>query len=114
MLPRTGLGFDLSHVSRMIRMPSSRLSKRSFREGNGMWYAECSASYQPAPTPRTSRPPERMSTEVAILASTAGGRKVIGETLGPKVIRLVHSAQSASDTHVSMQSRWYSPITLKK
>ena len=48
------------------------------------------------------------------MASTAGGRKVIGDTLGPKVIRFVHSAQSARETQVSMQSRWYSPITLKK
>src|SRR6266849_653317 len=59
----------------------------------------CSRSYQPAPTPRMSRPLERMSTAAAIRANSAGGRNVIGLTIGPISIRFVHSAASASDVH---------------
>ena len=41
---------------------------------NGMPSIMCSTSAQPAPSPNSSRPPDRWSTVVAILASTAGWR----------------------------------------
>src|SRR2546421_314798 len=64
-------------------MPSSRRSIRSRSGGSGMPNAACSSSFQPAPTPSTSRPPESRSTAAAIRASRAGWRKVIGLTRAP-------------------------------
>src|ERR1700674_2606934 len=57
-----------------------------------------------------TRPPERTSTDAAILARIAGSRNVMGLTIGPSWMRLVHSAASESETHVSMQSRSGVPI----
>src|SRR5438128_180768 len=62
----------------MTAMPSSKRSKRSLSGGSPIPKASCSATFHPAPTPSTSRPPERRSTAAAIRASRAGCRNVIG------------------------------------
>ena len=51
---------------------------------------------------------------MAILARSAGGRNVIGLTIGPNSIVSVHSAARASDVQHSMQSRSTMPITEKR
>ena len=56
---------------------------------NGKPYASCSASYQPAPIPSSTRPPETWSTVTTFFASTAAGRNVTGETIVPRRSRSV-------------------------
>ena len=56
----------------MIASCSSRRSKRSLVGGNGMPYAACSASYQPAPMPSSTRPPLISSMPATVIASGPG------------------------------------------
>ena len=108
---RAGFGLVFFQMSRIVSIPRSRFSKRSFSLKNGMPKTECSFSFQPAPTPSRRRPPERASTEAAIFARTAASRNVIGVTMGPNSIFFVHSAVRARDSQHSMQSRSASPIS---
>ena len=84
-----------------------------FKRREGMPKARCSCSFQPAPTPNTSRPPLRVSTAVAIHASKDGCRKVIGDTSDPNRSRVVSAAVSVNTTHVSSASRLLSTIDMK-
>ena len=63
--------------------------------------ARCSASYQPAPIPSSTRPPETWSTVTTLLASTAAWRNVTGETSVPSRSRSVRAARAASVVHAS-------------
>jgi hypothetical protein len=56
---------------------------------------------EPAPIPNSSRPLETMSTVVAILASTAGGRIRLLVTSKPKRRRLVCAATADSSVQPS-------------
>jgi hypothetical protein len=47
---------------------------RTFTGGNGMPYASYSIWLQPAPMPKSARPPDRWSMVQMALASTAGWR----------------------------------------
>ncbi len=105
---RTGVGLVFRHSSRIVLMPASSLSNRSFSVKNGMSKTRCSFWFHPAPTPSSKRPPESESTDAASLASTPGSRNVMGVTIGPNSIVFVHSAANASDSQHSMQSR--SPV----
>ena len=62
---------------------SSNWSKRSPVSGNGMPYAACSRSFQPAPRPSSTRPPLIASTCATAMASGPGSRNVTGETSVP-------------------------------
>ena len=62
----------------------SSSSIRSPSGGKGKPYGACSASYQPAPIPSSTRPPEMWSTVTTLFASTGAGRKVTGETSVPR------------------------------
>ncbi len=61
----------------------------------------CSRSFQPMPIPSSTLPPEMWSTVTALLASTAAGRNVTGETRVPSLIRSVTAARPASVVHAS-------------
>ncbi len=76
-------------------------AKRLIRRSKGKPKAENSVSFQPAPSPRTRRPPLISSTVPAILASIAGAWKAVAATSGPRVIRLVTAASPASVVHTS-------------
>ncbi len=80
---------------------SSRRSKRSFVGGNGIPYAECSLSYQPAPMPSSTRPPLISSMPATAIASGPGARKVAEVTSVPSLILLVSTARPASVTQAS-------------
>ena len=58
-----------------------------------------SRSFQPAPSPRISRPPEIASTVAACLASIAGAWKLVDATNGPSSTRSVTAASAASEVH---------------
>ena len=72
---------------------SSSTSKRSPVSGNGMPYAACSASYQPAPRPSSTRPPLIWSTPATEIASGPGCRKVALVISVPSRIVLVSRAR---------------------
>jgi len=69
----------------------------------------CSISAQAAPSPNSSRPPERWSTVTAVLASTAGWRYVFPVTMQPMRTRVVASAMAASIVQASKTSSSGSP-----
>ena len=60
----------------MIASCSSRRSKRFRGDGNGMPYAACSCSAQPAPSANVMRPPLMASTWATVIASGPGSRNV--------------------------------------
>ena len=61
---------------------------------NGKPYASCSRSCQPAPMPRSIRPPETWSAVTTSLASTDGWRKLAGETSVPSRSFVVSAASA--------------------
>ena len=65
-------------------------------------YAVCSASYQPAPRPSSTRPPLIWSTCATLIASSPGLRNVTGETSVPSRIVDVSRASPASVIHASV------------
>jgi hypothetical protein len=79
-------------ISASCRSSSSTRS-RAVRNGNP--YVSCSSSYQPAPIPSSTRPPETWSTVTTFFASTDAGRNVTGETIVPRRIRSVRAARAA-------------------
>ena len=70
-------------------------SKRAIRWSNGTPNARNSVSFQPAPRPRTNRPPEISSIVSARLARIAGLWKAVQATSGPIETRLVTAARPA-------------------
>ena len=76
-------------------------SKRSTRWSNGKPNARNSVSFQPAPRPRISRPPQISSIVEACLASSAGLWKSVHATSGPNSTRVVAAAMAASIVHAS-------------
>src|SRR5207247_1665448 len=69
-----------------------------------MPYAWCSFSCHAAPMPQMSRPPEMMSTCAAILATTAGWRYVLPETIVPMRRRGTIALSAASVVQHSIMS----------
>ncbi len=80
-------------------------SNREMRWSKGNPYAAYSRSFQPAPSPSTSRPPETPSTVAAILASIGGVWKPVEATSGPSSIRVVTAASAASEVQTSQGPR---------
>ncbi len=70
-------------------------SNRSIRWSNGKPNARNSVSFQPAPRPRTKRPPLISSIVAACLASRAGLWKLVHATSGPNSTRDVIAAMAA-------------------
>ena len=68
----------------MIASCSSSRSKRSPVAGNGIPYAACSRSFQPAPSPSSTRPPLIASICATAIASGPGSRNVTGDTRVPR------------------------------
>ncbi len=62
----------------------------------------CSASYQPAPSPSSTRPPLITSTPATETASGPGSRKVADDTRVPSRIRSVSRAMAARVTQASL------------
>ena len=90
------------HSPVMISSCSSSRSKRSPTGGNGIPYAACSRSYQPAPIPSSTRPPLIASTCATEIASGPGSRNVADVTIVPSRIREVCTASAPSVTHESV------------
>ena len=67
-----------------------------------MPYAPHSSSFQPAPSPSSSRPSETMSSVAAMLASTAGCRYTMPVTSTPTRRRRVACASAVSVIQPSM------------
>ena len=67
-----------------------------------MAWARCSASYQPAPMPSSTRPPLIWSTWATLMASGPGKRKVAEVTSVPSRMREVSRARPARVTHESV------------
>ena len=86
---------------RSVRMIVNASSKRSIRWSNGKPKARNSVSFQPAPRPRTKRPPLISSIVAACLASSAGLWKLVQATSGPSSIREVDAAMAASSVQAS-------------
>jgi hypothetical protein len=61
-------------------MASASCAMRTFAGGKGQPYARYSSSFQPAPIPRTVRPPERACVVAAAFATSAGLRKLLHST----------------------------------
>ena len=76
-------------------------SNREMRWSNGTPRAANSTSFQPAPMPSTSRPPEISSTAAASFASMNGSWNAVDATSGPIVTRSVASASPARVVHAS-------------
>ena len=81
----------------IVNASSNRLTRRS----NGAPSAANSVSFQPAPRPRTRRPPEISSTAAACFASMNGLWNAVAATSGPRATRSVASARPASVVHAS-------------
>ena len=77
------------HTARIIAMPSSMRRPRS---RNGTPRAANSASSQPTPAPRMSRPPDKFCSVANSLASGSGCRIGNTRTLVPSPTRLVQAA----------------------
>src|SRR6202022_4493037 len=77
---RERLGEALHGVREVVERPAVRFV---LPPGQGV------TGREPAPMPKSSRPPETMSTVVAILASIAGGRKRLLVTSSPTRSRWV-------------------------
>ena len=69
-------------------------------------------SFQPAPRPRTSRPPETSSTVAACFASMNGAWNADAATSGPSATRSVASARAARVVHASQGPR-LSPLAYR-
>ena len=65
-------------------MASASWAMRTGAGGNGQPYARYSSSFQPAPIPRMTRPPESTWDVATILASSAGLRKLLHRTSWPQ------------------------------
>ena len=76
-------------------------SNRSIRWSNGIPKARNSVSFQPAPSPRISRPPEISSIVSARLARIAGLWNAVQATSGPNSTLVVTAASAASMAHAS-------------
>lgn len=74
-----------------------------------MPYAVCSASYQPAPKPSSTRPPLIWSTWATLIASGPGSRNVAGDTSVPSRIREVSRARPARVIQASVEPGPWSP-----
>ena len=85
--------------------PSPRRAKRVGTSPSAWPNIACSAAFQPAPTPRTKRPPERLSSAAAWRASVTGSHVESGETSAPKRTRAVWSARWARATISSSEGR---------
>ena len=70
-------------------------SKRETRWWNGKPKARYSVSFQPAPSPRISRPALMSSIVAAFLAIIAGAWKLVAATRGPSSMRDVTAASAA-------------------
>ena len=70
-------------------------------------------SYQPAPIPSSTRPPDTWSTVTTFFASTDAGRNVTGETIVPSRIRSVRAASAASVAQASSEPAG-SPSTMER
>lgn len=66
-----------------------------------MPYAVCSASYQPAPRPSSTRPPDIWSACATAIASGPGSRKVADVTKVPSRMRSVWTASADSVVQAS-------------
>src|SRR6266545_4864297 len=99
----------------MTTQASSSRRRRSATPGKSRPSMVCSTSAHPAPMPNSSRPPDRWSTVVAILASTPGCRYVLPVTMLPIRTRRVDSAIAAMSVQPSQigPSRGAPPIGLK-
>ena len=86
----------------MIASCSSSWSNRSPVAGNGIPYAACSRSFQPAPSPSSTRPPLIASICATAIASGPGRRKVIGDTRVPRRNVVVSRARPARVVHASV------------
>src|SRR5438067_8348525 len=73
----------------------------------GPLYALIPSQKPPAPRPSSSRPPLRMSSVAAALASIAGGRSGTFATSGKTVILSVLIAMAVSSVQVTEKRRWY-------
>ena len=67
--------------------------------------ARTPSSFQPAPSPRTRRPPEISSTVAACFASMNGAWNAVAATSGPSATRSVASARPARVVHASQGPR---------
>ena len=80
---------------RPVMISSCSASRPNRLAGNGMPYAACSRSNQPAPRPSSTRPPDIWSTCATWIARIPGWRKVADETSVPSLMRLVSRARPA-------------------
>ncbi len=80
-------------------------ANRSIRWSNGMPNARNSVSFQPAPRPRTKRPPLISSRVSACFARTAGLWNAVQATSGPSRIRVVAAASPARRVQASQGPR---------
>ena len=81
------------HTARIIAMPSSMRRPRSW---NGTPSAANSASIQPTPAPRISRPSDRLCNVASSFASGSGWRIGRTSTLVPSPTRRVAAAAQVS------------------
>jgi len=106
-VPSKSNGSASAHNRRMTVHASARLPT----EWAKSWKGRPCASYsrrargwlgrEPAPMPKSSRPPETTSTVAAILASIAGGRKRLLVTSSPRRRRWVCAARAESNVQPS-------------
>ena len=85
----------------MMASASSSFSARTFRSGSSPNAPNSTSTGSPIPTPSSTRPFERWSSETAWRATTHGRRRGSGVTIGPRMIRSVPAAMAASRTHGS-------------
>ncbi len=78
-----------------------------------MPYDRCSASYQPLPSPSSTRPPLMASTVATVIANGPGSRKVADDTIVPSRIREVSRASPASTAHASVEPGPGSPAEIR-
>ena len=90
------------HTARIIAIPSSMRRPRSW---NGTPRAANSASSQPTPTPRISRPSEKLCKVDNSLASGSGWRIGSTSTLVPSRTRLVTAATQVKRQHRVVEQR---------
>ena len=95
----------------MISSCSANIARRVDRSGNAKPYAACSRSFQPAPNPSSTRPPETWSAVTTTFASSDGWRNVAGETIDPSRMRCVTPASAVSVAQASSEPRSSSRIS---
>jgi hypothetical protein len=99
--------FSSVHSRRITVHASARLATACAESWKGRPCASYSrrarggSGREPTPMPKSSRPPETMSTVVAILASIAGGRKRLLVTITPSRSRRVCAARAESSVQPS-------------